>query len=284
MKSARGRRTAPAWLAFCALAVVLLFAQSCAPAATMAPAAPEEAEAEPKAEEVVQPTKASQPEEPQSTRIRPTQPPAAAATAAPVKPEPIIEDRAVELEWPDRMRLGDSDVIRLSLVPVKDGYVARAEFPDHALQTREVPVPRPNGYELYALAQLDGVGFEIDPRGEQERFVPEDEEVAWRWTLAPRNPGELVHFEPARIVLPEGVDPAALADVFLVCLIGELHDGFRSDQCRAVSAAAEAKRQAPDNGNFKLQQYGEEEIIEALAKTDVRPSVPGRKFTAETAE
>ena len=42
-----------------------------------------------------------------------------------------------------RLRLGDSDVIRLALVPTKDGYVAQAEFPDHSLQTREVPVPAP---------------------------------------------------------------------------------------------------------------------------------------------
>ncbi|MCU0668230.1 MAG: CotH kinase family protein, partial [Myxococcota bacterium] len=33
--------------------------------------------------------------------------------------------------------------------------------------------------------------------------------------LAPRNPGELVRFEPARVVLPQGVDPAALASAAL---------------------------------------------------------------------
>jgi len=101
-----------------------------------------------------------------------------------------VEGRLVELEWPEALRLGDSDVIRLALVPTQEGYVAQAEFPDHALQSKEIPVPRPNGYELYALARLDGVGFEIAPSGDQERFVPEGEEVAWRWTLSPLKPGQ----------------------------------------------------------------------------------------------
>jgi hypothetical protein len=103
---------------------------------------------------------------------------------------PIIEERVVEMEWPERLRIGDSDVIRLALLPVEDGYVARAEFPEHALETKEVPVSRPDGYTLYALAQLSGVGFEISPAGEQQRYVPEGEEVAWRWTLAARSPGQ----------------------------------------------------------------------------------------------
>ena len=40
------------------------------------------------------------------------------------------------------------------------------------------------------IARLDGVGFEIAPSGDQERFVPEGEEVAWRWTLSARQPGQ----------------------------------------------------------------------------------------------
>ena len=94
------------------------------------------------------------------------------------------------MEWPESMRLDDSDVIRLALVPSEDGYVARAEFPDHSLQTKEVPVPRPNGYILYASARLDGAGFDIAPTGDQERYVPVGEEVAWRWSLAAQRPGQ----------------------------------------------------------------------------------------------
>ena len=96
----------------------------------------------------------------------------------------------MELEWPECLRMGESDVIRLAPVPVKDGYVAKAEFPDHSIQSVEVPVPRPNGYTLYAIARLDGVGFDIAPQGDQEHYVAPDEETAWRWTLTPRAPGQ----------------------------------------------------------------------------------------------
>lgn len=170
------------------LAMLLALVAGCSPA--MAPtAAPAE-------EEPAMPTEApaAAPEEPaEATRPLPTQTLLPAPTApAPPQPtkEAVVEGRTVELEWPERMRLGDSDVVRLSLVPTREGYVARAEFPDHTVDSQPVPVPRPNGYELFAVARLDGVGFDIAPGGEQERFVPEGEEVAWRWTLAPRRAGQ----------------------------------------------------------------------------------------------
>jgi len=178
------------------LSVILLCVaavSSCAPAMAPTPAAEQPSATRP------EPTQAPAVEEPAVTaptatiaaRPPPTQAPAQATGEAPAPTqEPLVEGRLVELEWPEALRLGDSDVIRLALVPTQEGYVAQAEFPDHALQSKEIPVPRPNGYELYALARLDGVGFEIAPSGDQERFVPEGEEVAWRWTLSPLKPGQ----------------------------------------------------------------------------------------------
>ena len=170
------------WLGL--FAIILAVNTSCAPAATpsQAPAAePTQAAAE-------------QPEKPaaQATAQTPAEVSPTEAPGEPAQPTlaPIIETRVVELEWPEHLRMGESDVIRLALVPSKDGYVARAEFPDHSVQSQPVPFPRPNGYTLYAIARLDGVGFDIAPTGDQERFIPEGEEVAWRWTLAPRSPGQ----------------------------------------------------------------------------------------------
>lgn len=116
--------------------------------------------------------------------------PAAPTQTAQSAPEEIIEGRVVELEWPASVRMGDSDIVRMALVPTKDGYAVEAEFPDHSIQSKPVPVPRPNGYELYAIARLDSVGFDISPTGDQEHFIPEGEEVAWRWSLSPRAPGQ----------------------------------------------------------------------------------------------
>lgn len=166
----------------------LILAASCSPAMAPTPTTEQPAAEEPAAVEpsIPQPTAASastQAAIPTQPEAQPTSPP-----GEPTAPAPI-EERSVELEWPAHMRMGESDVVRLALVPVKDGYVARAEFPEHNLQSKPVEVPRPNGFILYGLARLDGVGFEISPTGEQERYIPEGEEIAWRWSLAPRRPG-----------------------------------------------------------------------------------------------
>ena len=103
---------------------------------------------------------------------------------------PTIELRVVELEWPTSLRLGESDVLRLALVPSVDGYTARAEFDEHPIATDEIPLDRPPSYILRAVARLDGPGFEIAPGGDQARLVPVGEAVTWRWSLAPRAPGK----------------------------------------------------------------------------------------------
>lgn len=158
-------------------------AAGCAPSATPVPAPSPPAE----------PTKAP---ENQSTQAVPT--PAAVQSPAPTltpsggqqaTQPPAPELRVVELEWPRSLRLGESDVLRLSLVPSADGYTARAEFEEHPLATQEVSVPRPEGYILRAVARLDGPGFDISPAGDQSRLVPFGEPVTWRWSLSPRSPG-----------------------------------------------------------------------------------------------
>jgi len=164
------------WLAarLAALAVLLagLAMASCAPAATTSP---------PPA-----PTQASQPIV--ATQALPT------ATAQPTRPAatstPSVEGRLVEMEWPGRLRLGDSDVVRLALVPSQNGYDVEAKFPDHQLATQTVPVERPQGYQLYAAGILDGVAFDISPTGEQEHLLPPGQTVTWRWTVRAHSPGE----------------------------------------------------------------------------------------------
>jgi hypothetical protein len=170
------------WLAV--LLLILAASQSCSPA--VMPTSPAEEQPAPNHTQVPQAAASPVYSEPTAT-LQSNLP-----TAQPGEPvvRPVVEDRSVELEWPAQLRMGESDVIRLALVPVKDGYVAQAEFPDHNVQSKPVAVPRQNGYTLFGLARLDGVGFEIAPTGEQERFIPEGEEVAWRWTLSPRQPGK----------------------------------------------------------------------------------------------
>jgi hypothetical protein len=102
----------------------------------------------------------------------------------------VIEERVVELEWPPAMRLGDSDVLRLSLIPSAEGYVVSTDYAEHQTYTQTVQVTRRSGYDLSGVARLDAVGFEISPQLEQERFIPEGQEVSWQWVLTPKGPGQ----------------------------------------------------------------------------------------------
>ncbi len=106
------------------------------------------------------------------------------------QPTPPVEMRTIELEWPPRLRLGDSDTVRLALIPSQAGYTITTEFPEHTTVTQTVTVKRPPGYELMAAATLVGVGFELSPTGEQERQLPSGETVTWRWSITPRTAGQ----------------------------------------------------------------------------------------------
>ena len=61
--------------------------------------------------------------------------------------------------------------------------------------TAHIPPPRtrpasPAGYAVAAVARLDGVGFDIEPRGEWQKDLPARETVSWQWTLRPRERGK----------------------------------------------------------------------------------------------
>jgi hypothetical protein len=110
--------------------------------------------------------------------------------ASEAAPTVIVEARLVELEWPAAVRLGESDVVRLALIPSHQGYVIQADFPEHPVLTQTVPIERPAGYALSAIARLDATGFETSPADEQEYALPVGESVVWRWSLTPRAAGQ----------------------------------------------------------------------------------------------
>jgi hypothetical protein len=125
----------------------------------------------------------------------PTQPPAALPTAQPTQesqpsPTAYAEQRMVELEYPTSLRLGDSDIIRLALIPYGEDYQVTTDFGNHQTDTNPIDVQRPAGYDLEAEARLDGVGFEIAPSEDWVQALPVGEQVTWRWSLTPRNPGQ----------------------------------------------------------------------------------------------
>ena len=178
-----------------AVLIALALLAACAPqmAATETqhevPAAEEPAEAP--AEEVVKETVVVRP-----TQIpQPTEAPATFPSPQPTQelqpaPTSYAEQRVVELEYPPSMRLGDSDIIRLALIPYGEDYQVTTEFGEHETDVKPFDVQRPEGYELEAEARLDGVGFEISPSEDWVQALPVGEQVTWRWSLTPRSPGQ----------------------------------------------------------------------------------------------
>jgi hypothetical protein len=149
------------------------------PFATEAPAA--EAPAETSATEVPSGVTGGQPAPAQPT-----------ATTLPATESPIIqqEPRVVELEWPPRMRLGDSDLVRISLIPSEAGYTLTTEFDGNQVVTRSVQVKRPAGIEVSVIGSLQGVGFAIEPAMEQRIALPEGEPATLRWSISPKQAGQ----------------------------------------------------------------------------------------------
>ncbi|MBN2548260.1 MAG: phosphotransferase, partial [Anaerolineales bacterium] len=217
------RSPKPAWgkpLASLALAGwLMLWLASCAAPMTAPTEAPREMEKStqeaavtpaPAVEEPSRPTPTSPAMAEATTQARPTESPLPTATpAAPVLPtatlplQPLptliplptqaptaLERRALHLEWPQMMRMGDSDVIRLELMQDDSQITIATEFPGHQVITQTVQVTRPAGYDLYAVARLDGVGFDVAPAGEQAQFLPPGQGLIWRWSLTPLSSGQ----------------------------------------------------------------------------------------------
>jgi hypothetical protein len=98
----------------------------------------------------------------------------------------VTEARSVVLEYPLRMREGDSDVVLLTLDVAKNGQTATAQFADHT--TNEMTVQIPNVYEthtVYAEAQIDLPGTNTSPVEPISLQVIPGQAVPFIWTVKP---------------------------------------------------------------------------------------------------
>ncbi len=111
----------------------------------------------------------------------------AEAEATPV-PE-VYETRRVVLEWPPKIPMGESAIVRLSFDPDSGELDADIEIQGARVVTGSVDIKRLPQYDVQAAALLEGLGFEISPTGEQVRLVTEGEPLEWRWTVSPRREG-----------------------------------------------------------------------------------------------
>jgi len=157
----------------CVVGFTLIVAASCAAPAAME--MPEEAPASP-------------PQEAQFTEAA-AMPEVPTTTIAAVKPTPVElvhhENRLIEIEWPAQMRVGDSDVIRLSLVMDEQGLITpTAVIEGHEVMGEAVKIP--NLYEthnLVAEARLDLLGIESLPKGTISEPLSPGKTVNFYWNI-----------------------------------------------------------------------------------------------------
>lgn len=103
----------------------------------------------------------------------------------------ITERRRVSLEFPPRIRVGDSDIVRLTLeVDDLGGITPTAEFEGNQVTGETVEIP--NLYETHivtAEARLDIAGMEVRPPEVISAPMGPGQPVTFYWSVRPQGKG-----------------------------------------------------------------------------------------------
>ena len=132
-----------------------------------------------------------QSESPTETSPHPTpEGPGVIPTTIPAQPA-IPERRRLTLDYPPRIRAGDSDIVRLTLEVDDQGNITPTASVEGNVVTGGV-VEIPNLYETHtviAQARLDLAGVEISPPGETSAQLVPGQTVSFFWSVSPREAG-----------------------------------------------------------------------------------------------
>ncbi len=111
-------------------------------------------------------------------------------TAKPAQPA-IPEARRLVLEWPSKIRTGDSDRIFLTLDIDADGNVTPTVW-EQGHQTSGETVYIPNLYDSHdviAEARMDMAGVDISPQGNMDEPMFPGKPVTFTWSISPQKVG-----------------------------------------------------------------------------------------------
>jgi len=140
------------------------------------------------------PAATNAPEEPVEAAPLPTQSiPVTPVVSAPTQSPPpaVNEPRRLTLEFPRQIRLGEGDIIRLTLeVDTLGAITPTAEVAGNVVTGERVEIP--NLYETHnvtAEARLDLAGAEVEPSDLISEPLTQGQSVTFYWSVRPREAG-----------------------------------------------------------------------------------------------
>ncbi|GAB4469829.1 MAG: hypothetical protein Kow0088_02180 [Anaerolineales bacterium] len=112
-------------------------------------------------------------------------------TAVPTPAPQIPESRLLILEWPQTMRVGDSDLILLTLEIDPHGNITpTASFQGHQIQGEKISIPNLfDTHFVLAEGRLDISGFEINPHPQISESLQPGRAVSFVWSIRPEQVG-----------------------------------------------------------------------------------------------
>jgi len=132
-----------------------------------------------------------------NTQVAPTQA-QSAETAIPTSPPIVVtaqpaipERRLLTLEFPPRIRAGDSDIIRLTLQVDESGNITPTAIVEGNVITGEV-IEIPNLYETHhviAEARFDVAGMQVAPPDLSSQTLSPGQTVMFLWSIRPDEVG-----------------------------------------------------------------------------------------------
>ena len=185
----RGPRLIPLLAALTLIAVGLACSQSLNAAPVSTPVAEYPTAAEAPGDGPSQPGESESPTE-TAPRPTPEGPGVTIPTAIPAQPV-IPERRRLTLDYPPRIRAGDSDIVRLTLEVDDQGNITPTASMEGNVVTGGV-VEIPNLYETHTVivqARLDLAGVEVSPPGETSAQLVPGQTVSFFWSVSPREAG-----------------------------------------------------------------------------------------------
>jgi hypothetical protein len=137
------------------------------------------------------PQSSSPPESAPEPTLAEATPPVAIPTAMPTPIPAIPEARRLTVEWPPDIKVGDSDIIRMTLdVDTGGNMTVTAQVEGN--ETRSETVSIPNLYETHNVmveARMDLAGVQVSPAGEVSEPLLPGEPVSFSWSVKPEEVG-----------------------------------------------------------------------------------------------